>query len=75
MASRQATALKAVIQNYHLAVNHLENITVTNVEADVALIRDIKRNQDRQVCALTVCNDGVNQHCNLQSFLLSKDKT
>lgn len=73
MASRQATVLKAVKQNYHLAVNYLENITVTNVEADVALIRDIKRKQDRQVCALTVCNDGLNQHSNMQSFLLSKD--
>lgn len=55
MASSQATALKAVIQNYHLAVNHLEDTAPTNIEADVVLIRDIlKRNQDRQVCELTV---------------------
>lgn len=74
--SSQATALKSVIQNYHLVVNHLENVTATNLEADVVLIRDIlKRNQDRQVCELTACHDGLNQHNDLKSFLLSKDKT
>lgn len=55
VASSQATALKVITQNYHLAVNHLENIAVTNLEADVVLIRDIlKRNQDRQVCELAL---------------------
>lgn len=75
MASSQATGLKAVIQNYHLVVNHLENIAATNLEADVVLIRDIKRNQDRQVCELIVRHDGLNHHNDLKSFLLSKDKT
>lgn len=41
MVPSQATALKAVIQNYHLTVNHLENITATNLESDVLLIGDI----------------------------------
>lgn len=69
MAPSQVTALKAVIQNYHLAVNDLENIAATNLEADVVLIRDIlKRNQDRQVCELTACHDGCNQHSDLKSF-------
>lgn len=75
MVPSQATALKAVIQNYHLTVNHLENITATNLEADVLLIRDIlKWNQDRHVCELTVCHDGLKQHNDLKSFLLSKGK-
>lgn len=55
MASSQAMALKAITQSYHLAVNHLENIAVTNLEADVVPIRDIrKRNQDRQVCEVAL---------------------
>lgn len=50
-ASSQATATKTVIQNHHLAVNHSENISATNLAADVMLIREnLKRNQDRQVC-------------------------
>lgn len=61
MVSSQATALKAIIQNYHLAANHLENTAASTLEADAALTGYIlMRNQDRQVCELAVSHGGLN---------------